>query len=79
MSTERKPTNKNIIFYPMVVKQMTIDETRAYHRKMIFELSLKWRQKNSVQKVDEKRERFEMEIAQNGWRANHPLEVSKQF
>ena len=28
--------------YPLVVKQMTIEETREYHRKRLFELSMKW-------------------------------------
>ena len=48
--------------FPIMLKQMTDQETKEYHLKKLFELSIKWREKNPPEKPNEERDRKEREM-----------------
>jgi hypothetical protein len=69
MTLEIQPvTFRRDLQFPIMLKVMTDKETKEYHLKKLYELSLKWREKNPPEKPNKKRDRFLMEIARNGWR-----------
>jgi hypothetical protein len=53
---------------PIMLCKMSEQETKEYHLKKLYELSLKWREKNPREKPNEERDRKMKEIAWNGWR-----------
>jgi len=55
-------SRKNLEF-PIMLCKMSEQETKEYHLKKLYELSLKWQEK-----PNEERDRKMKEIAWNGWR-----------
>jgi len=45
---KKSVTAKSELFYPMMLKEMTDEETKEYYRKKYYELSLKWFIKNKT-------------------------------
>ena len=63
-------TNQESTHYPIQVRIMTKQETKEYHLKKLYELSLKSLEKNPQQeKPNEEQERKMIEVAWNGWRS----------
>ena len=67
----KKTVPKSELFYPMMLKQMTDEETKEYHLKRLFDMSIKWREKNPPEKPNKERDDYLIDIAFNGFGGKH--------